>query len=97
MDAQSIELDWPAIIAAIFIGIGTLITALTASAVLILQVTQKRNLDKQLQVIDSNVNGNFTRLQNDLTLALEYLNTLQPAKQLTDEEKTQAHRRMHGQ
>lgn len=94
MQPETLSLDWPAIIAAFFIGIGTLITALTAGAVLILQVIHKRDVDKQLFLIDKNVNGNLTHLQNDLKLALEYLNTLQPPRELSDEERSTIQRRL---
>lgn len=94
MTPETLSLDWPAIIAAFFIGVGTLITALTAGAVLIMQVVYKRDVDRKLVTIDKNVNGNFKNLQRDLTLALEYLNTLQPPRELSEDERSTIQRRL---
>lgn len=86
--------EWPAIIAALFVGIGTVITALVAGSVLILQVIHKTDQDKRLDAISVNVDGNFSRLQEELKLALELLEAIRPPR-TTAAERTAEHRRLH--
>lgn len=86
--------EWPAIIAALFVGIGTVITALVAGSVLILQVIHKTDEDRKLAAISVSVDGNFSRLQEQLTMTLELLESIRPPRP-TAADRTAEHRRLH--
>lgn len=86
--------EWPAIIAALFVGIGTVITALVAGCVLILQVVHKNDEDRKLAAISVSVDGNFSRLQDELKTALELLEAIRPPI-TTAAQRTAEHRRLH--
>lgn len=86
--------EWPAIIAALFVGIGTVITALVAGSVLILQVIHKTDEDRKLAAISVSVDGNFSRLQEQLTMTLELLESIRPPRS-TAADRTAEHRRLH--
>lgn len=93
-EAIEVAQQWPAIIAALFVGLGTLITALVAGAVLILQVVHKNDEDRQLKAISVSVDGNFTRMQAELKAGLELLEVLRPPRVLPAD-STAEHRRQH--
>lgn len=86
--------EWVAIIAAIFVGMGTLVTACTAAAVLVLQVMNKRDTDAKLEVIHMSVNGNLTLVNEQLSMALEALQLKLPPRP-TAAELTAMHRKQH--
>lgn len=87
--------EWPAIIAALFVGIGTVITALVAGSVLILQVIHKTDEDRKLAAISVSVDGNFSRLQEELKTALELLELMRPPRAPALDPIAE-HRRLHG-
>lgn len=70
MDAQG----WVTIIAAIFAGLGTLITAVVAGAILVIQSQHKIDTDKKLEVIRVDVNSNLTQVKAQLEAAVKMLN-----------------------